>query len=145
MPTQDLLDSSTGLACMVLSSVAHTVCLPGTSWLHSIVAAVLGGHHMVLASTIHWSLLLQLGCTFTNSLSWTLFMVLQFLFMISSVLEFQLILRLHLHQWLLLASHSAKPRLLSMTPSCLQNQYYLGDFYIPNLGCLWNTACVYQP
>ncbi|KAL6057987.1 hypothetical protein STEG23_015855 [Scotinomys teguina] len=26
-----------------------------------------------------------------------------------------------------MASHSAEPQLLSMTPSCLQNQYHLGD------------------
>jgi hypothetical protein len=36
---------------------------------------------------------------------------------------------LQLHQWPFLASHSAKPQLLTMTPSCLQNQYHLADFY----------------
>jgi hypothetical protein len=36
-------------------------------------------------------------------------------------------LRLHLHQWPSMASHSAEPQLLCMTPSCLQNQYQLGD------------------
>ena len=29
-----------------------------------------------------------------------------------------------------MASHSAKPQLLCVTPSCLQNQYHLGDPYI---------------
>jgi len=28
-----------------------------------------------------------------------------------------------------MASHSAEPQLLFMTPSCLQNQYHLGDSY----------------
>ena len=39
----------------------------GSSYLHFNTAAVLGGHFMVLASSICWGLLLQLG--FTNSLS----------------------------------------------------------------------------
>ena len=58
-------------------------------------------------------------------------MVLQFLFMISSVLEFQLILRLHLHQWLLLASHKASSALHSlfnpaafMTPKPVSQTHY---------------------
>lgn len=37
-----------------------------------------------------------------------------------------------LHQWPLLAPHSAKPQLLFMTPSCLQNQYQ------------WETLTHYQ-
>lgn len=40
----------------------------------------------------------------------------------SSVLDLQLTLRLHFHQWPFLVSHSAKSPLLSMTPSCLQSQ-----------------------
>ena len=49
--------------------------------------------------------------------------------MTPSVLGLQLQLRLHLHQWPSMASHSAKHQLLFMTPSCLQNQYPLGDSY----------------
>jgi hypothetical protein len=55
---------------------------------------------------------------------------LQFLCVTPSVLGCELQLKLHLHQWPFLASHSAKLQLLFMTPSCLQNQYHLGDFYI---------------
>jgi hypothetical protein len=49
--------------------------------------------------------------------------------MIPSVLGHQLQLRLHLLQWPSMTSHSAKPQLFFMTPSCLQNQYHLGDSY----------------
>jgi hypothetical protein len=38
-------------------------------------------------------------------------------------------LRLHLHQWPSMASHNAKPQLFFITPSCLQNQYHLGESY----------------
>ena len=38
-------------------------------------------------------------------------------------------LRLNLYQWLSMASHSPEPQLLFMTPSCLQNQYHLGNSY----------------
>ena len=41
--------------------------------------------------------------------------------MTPSVLGYQLQVRLHLYQWPSLASHSAKPQLLFMTLSCLQN------------------------
>jgi hypothetical protein len=41
----------------------------------------------------------------------------------------QLQLRLHLYQWPSMAFHSAEPQLLFRTPSCLQNQYHLGDSY----------------
>jgi hypothetical protein len=47
----------------------------------------------------------------------------------SYTLGHQLKLRLHLHQWPSMASHSAEPQLLCMTASCLQNQYHLGDSY----------------
>jgi hypothetical protein len=50
--------------------------------------------------------------------------------MTPSVLGLQLQLRLHLHQWPSMASHSVEPQLLFLTPSCLQNQYHLGDPYI---------------
>jgi hypothetical protein len=49
--------------------------------------------------------------------------------MTPSVLGHQLQLRLRLHQWPSMASHSAKPQLVTMNPSCLQNQYHLGDSY----------------
>jgi hypothetical protein len=49
-------------------------------------------------------------------------------------------LKLHLHQWPALASHSAKPQLLSMTPSSLQNQYHLDDSYtLPGLSSISGT------
>jgi hypothetical protein len=63
--------------------------------------------------------------------SWWSFMVLESPkhCMTPSVLVHQLKLRLHFHQWPSMASHSAEPQLLFMTPSCLQNQYHLGDSY----------------
>ncbi|KAK7827380.1 hypothetical protein U0070_026586 [Myodes glareolus] len=51
----------------------HTARLLGPCWLHSTAAA--GDHSMVLASPKCWDLLLHLGCTLTNSLSWALFVV----------------------------------------------------------------------
>ena len=49
-------------------------------------------------------------------------------------LGYQLQLRLHFHQWPSMASHSVEPQLLWVTPSCLQNQYHLGDSYtLPSL------------
>jgi hypothetical protein len=68
--------------------------------------------------------------------------------MAPSDLGHQLQLRLHLHQLPSMASHSAESQLLCVTPSCLQNQYHLGDPYtLPillqqeyNRGYLWNTA-----
>ena len=65
------------------------------------------------------------------------------------VLALQLLLMLHLHLQPLLASHTATPQLLSMIPSCLQDQHHLRDYFpVPslaastryNLGCLWNIA-----
>jgi hypothetical protein len=50
-----------------------------------------------------------------------------------------------IHQWPSLAFHNAKTQLLSMTSSCLQNLYHIGDItkcsYIMgyNLDYLWNT------
>jgi hypothetical protein len=55
-----------------LPSAATTACPLGSSWLHSTAAAVLDGR-LVLASPKCWGLLLQLDCTFTNSLSLALF------------------------------------------------------------------------
>lgn len=47
----------------------------------------------------------------------------QLLSMISSTPELLQQLRLHLYHWPSMASHNAKPQLLNMTPSCLQNQW----------------------
>jgi hypothetical protein len=44
----------------------------------------------------------------------------------------QLQLRLHLLQWPSMTSHSAKPQLLFMTPSCLQNQYHRNSYTLPS-------------
>ena len=49
--------------------------------------------------------------------------------MTPSVLGHQLQLMLHLHQWPSMTSHCAEPQLLCMIPSCLQNQYHIGDSY----------------
>jgi len=46
---------------------SSALCSTLSSVIHSTAAAVLGDHPMVLASPIHWGLLLQLG--FTSSLS----------------------------------------------------------------------------
>ena len=95
--------------------------------MHSTATAVLGDHPMVLASPIHWGLSLQQG--FTNSLSQALFMV-PSLIMTPSVLGCHLQLKLCFPQCPSLASHSAKPQVFFMTPSCLQNQqYYLCESY----------------
>ena len=86
---------------------SHALCRPlGSRCLYSTAAAALGGHLMVLASPKH--------C------------------MTPSALGHQLQLRLHFHQWPSMASHSAKPQLLCVTPSCLQNQYHLDDPYTPS-------------
>lgn len=56
-----------------LTSTAHTACLLSWGWLHSTPAIVLSNHLVVLASSKYWGLLLLMGYTFTNSLSWSLF------------------------------------------------------------------------
>ena len=59
----------------------------------------------------------SLGCTFIESLIGSLHDAKsQLLCMTSLILGLQLPLKLPLYQWPLLASHSAKPQLLSMTP-----------------------------
>lgn len=82
-------------------------------WLYFPVIIVLQGHPMVLASPIHWDLLVLpfhkqplIDCLHGANP--------QLLCMTSSVLDLQLTLRLHFHQ-----SHSIKYQLLSMTPLCL--------------------------
>ena len=61
--TQDLLDSSKGFGSLIqLFHLQHTACLLRSTWFHSTIAAVLGGHPMVLASTKCWGLQLQLNC-----------------------------------------------------------------------------------
>ena len=65
----------------------------------------------------------------------------QLLYTTPPVLGCQLQLWLHFHQWPSLASHNVKPQLLSMTPSCLQNQYYLGDSHtLPSSAEAWGTT-----
>jgi hypothetical protein len=107
---------------LAMPFVAHVSSfMPQMPVLYCCSCSVLGGHLMVLAPPKH--------C------------------MTPSVQGRQLKLRLHLHQWPSMASHSAEPQLPCMTPSCLQNQYNLGDpctLPIPlqqeyNLGYLWNT------
>jgi hypothetical protein len=40
-----------------------------------------------------------------------------------------------------MASHSAEPQLLCMTPSCFQNQYHLGDsFTLPSPAAAQGTT-----
>ena len=56
-------------------SSAHIVCLLSSIWLHFTYPAAIGGHPMVLASPKCRCLLLQLDCTFNNSLSKTFFLV----------------------------------------------------------------------
>lgn len=99
-----------------LHSVAHTACLQAGST--PLLLLSHGSLPTVLASLKHWGLLLQLRCTFTNSPSWL---------SSSTSLHDPFSLGLHLHRWLFLASHSAKPQLFFMIPSCLQKQYHLGD------------------
>ena len=61
--------------------------------------------------------------------------------MTPSVLGHQLQLRLHLLQWPSLASHSAKPQLLSMIPSFLHKQYHLNDSStLPSPATAWGTT-----
>ena len=48
---------------------------------------------------------------------------------------------LYLLQWPSMTSHIAKPQLFFMTPSCLQNQYHLGDSYtLPSSAAAQGTA-----
>lgn len=54
---------------LALPPATHIACLPGSGWLCSTLVAVIDGHPIVLESLRYWSLLLQLGCTFTNNLS----------------------------------------------------------------------------
>lgn len=96
-------------------------------------AAVLDGHPILPASPKCWGLLLQMDCTFTKSLSKVLFMVSNLNFSSwppgpSNATEAAPSLAASL------SSHSAKPQHLSMTPSCLQKQYYLGDSCITKFG-----------
>lgn len=53
----------------------YTTCLLGLGQIQYTVA-VLGGHPIVLESLMCWNLLLQLGCAFTNNLSWAPFVAL---------------------------------------------------------------------
>jgi hypothetical protein len=115
----------TWVTSLARCSITHSKYLLGSGWLYSTAAAALSGHLMVLASLKSWGLLWWLGCTFINSFSCALFMVLN--------LNFSL---LHLQSWGFnsywgctspVQPPSAKTQLLFMTPSCLQNQYHLGE------------------
>lgn len=109
--THELLGSSNGLASLLqLCTLWHSK----LRLIFSTLAAALSDHHMVLASPIHWDLQLQLG--FSNNISQALFIVPN---IIPSVQSYQLQWRLPLHQWPSMASDSAMPQLLFMTPSCL--------------------------
>lgn len=100
----------------------------GSGWLYSTAVAVLGGHLMVPASAICWDLLLQLG--FPNNLFYRL----------SSWCQVSTFLQGPFSSGTSTATETApspiafpgfsKPQLLSMTCSCLQNQYHLSDSYI---------------
>ena len=79
--------------------------------------------------------LLHLGYTLRHSLSQALSTVPSLTSLHGpSVQGLQSPQRLHPRQWSLLASHSAEPQLLSMTPACSQNQSHLADSYT-KLGC----------
>ena len=105
---------------------SSALCSTSRVWL--IVAANFGGHPMVPTSPICWGILLHLGLT--NSLLGSLHSDrFQILCMTPSVLGHQLQLRLQLCSWPSMASHHAKPQLLSMTQLCLQNQFHLGDSF----------------
>jgi hypothetical protein len=82
---------------------------------------------MVLASPNHWGLLLQLG--FTNSFSQALFMMPNLNFFAWTLYPGLSTAIFYLHQWTSMASYSASSQLLFTIPSCLQNQYHLGDSY----------------
>lgn len=120
------------------------LCEQGEEWLPFTHSGRLS--HGVGISKI-WGLLLLLGCSFTNSPSWALFIVPRFNFSprpLQSPAFLQLLLRVHLLHWPLLASSS---HALQLTPSGIQNQY-LRDLHMTkfscqhgyNVGCLWNPA-----
>jgi hypothetical protein len=102
--SQSPLEELGYLSCSALCST-HSFCLLGLGWVCSTAAAVLGGHPMVLASPKHWGLLWHLGCTFTNS-SHRRSSLCQASASLHDPISPELILRLHLHQWPLPASHS---------------------------------------
>lgn len=71
----------------------------------------------------------------------------------ASILGHHLHLSLHLYHWPNLASHSAKPQVLSMTYSSFENQNHLDDSYTYpkysyicryKLGYLWNSASFFS-
>lgn len=90
---------------------------------------------MVLASLQCWGLLLQLGCTFTSSLSKALFVVPSLKFFAWPLQSWPFSVIEVAPSPVLLASYRAKPQLLSVTPAFLQNQFQLGDFFITKFGC----------
>ena len=112
--THELLGSSNASLLQLCTLWHSKLRLIFSRLIFSTLAAALSDHHMVLASPIHWDLQLQLG--FSNNISQALFIVPN---IIPSVQSYQLQWRLPLHQWPSMASDSAIPQLLFMTPSCL--------------------------
>ena len=55
------------ITSLALPSEAHTACLLGSKWFHCHCYSCWPSHG--IAISINWRLLLQLNCTFTNSLS----------------------------------------------------------------------------
>jgi hypothetical protein len=119
-------------SCWALPCAVHTVHLRVSSRLLSVTAAILGGHPIVLASLT--------GCDMSQVTPlpvrlytwplrlWPCHRVLSlscsprpFCPGVSAAPE-----AVCLHQWLLLASHSAKSQLFSMTPLCFHNWYHVG-------------------
>ena len=94
-----------------------TLCSTDLGWLHPTAVAV-PGTGISKPDGVPWY-----NEAATNRHSGTLFMELQLLSMNTSILRLPLILRQALLHWPIRASHSAKPQLLSMTPSCLQTTW----------------------
>lgn len=67
-----LMSGTHSCSSPALPSAACSACLLRSGQLHAMTATVLGGCSMMLASPNGLSLLLQLGCTSTNSLLWVL-------------------------------------------------------------------------
>jgi hypothetical protein len=121
----------------------------GFSWFRFMAAAGFCGHPMVLASPKFWHLLWQLCCAFTNS--WLPGVRPQLLCLTPLFLDFQLLQRLHLHQYL------SWPTTVP-SPSCFPSPLYTFKtsttwltFILPSSaastrchpGCLWNSAFIH--
>jgi hypothetical protein len=82
----------------------------GSSWLHSTMTTLLAGHPMKLTSPKCWGPCCNRAAHLPIA---------------SSVLS----------SGTLALPHNANPQLLSMTPSCLQNQCHIDDSYTTKFGC----------